>query len=79
LTDDVNMAGTIAAEHAKLVLDAAEIGEAKGGDIFVDSLVAGKKGKFGGWFGGFVGGPDDVGGFDVSVREMVDGGKFGNI
>ena len=41
LTDDIDVAGAVAAEKSELVVDATEIGETKGGDVLVFGGVAG--------------------------------------
>ena len=71
LADDIDVAGAIATEQAELVVDAAEVGEAEGGDVLVVGGVAGDEGELGGGFGGFGGGPDDVGGLYGGVGEVV--------
>lgn len=79
LTDNVNVARTVAAEHTELVVDTAEVGETEGGNLGVVLGVTSDEREFGGRFGGFRGGPDDVGGFDGSMREMVNGSELGNV
>ena len=79
MADDVDVAGTISSEHTELVVDAAEICEAKGGDLFVVGGGTGDKGKLGGGFGGFRGGPDDIWGLYGGMGEVIDGGELGNI
>ena len=79
LADDVNVATAIGAKEAELVVDAAEIGEAEGGDIFVDSVVPCYDGELRGRLGGFAGGPDYIRGFDGGVGEVVNGGELGNV
>ncbi len=68
LANDINVAGAVATKKSKLVIDAAEVGEAKGGNIFVGGGVTSDEGEFGGGLGGFGRCPDDVGGFHGGVR-----------
>ena len=79
LADDIDVAGAVATKEAELVVDAAEIGEAEGGDVFVVGGVAGQKREFRGGFGGFGRGPDDVGGLDASVGEVIDAGELADV
>ena len=67
LTDNIDMAGTVAAEHAELVVDATEIGEPEGGDVFVVGSISGDEGQCGRRLGSLRSGPDDVGSLDGSV------------
>ena len=52
LTDDVDVTGAVAAQETELVVDAAEVGETEGGDVFVLGGIAGQDGEFSGRFGG---------------------------
>ena len=79
LTDDVDVAGAVAAEQAELVVDSAEISETESRNVFVVGRVSGYHRKFSGRFGGFRIGPDDVRGFYACVREVIDGGELANV
>lgn len=52
LTDDVDVPTAIFSEHAELVINAAEVGEAEGGDILVMSGIASDEREFGGRLSG---------------------------
>lgn len=73
LADNVDVAGAVATIHAELVIDAAEISQAEGGNVLVVGGVASDEGELGGRLGGLGRSPDDVGGLDGSVGEVVDG------
>ena len=79
LTDNINMARTVATKKSKLMVDATEIRKTKSGDIFVFGRVACKNRKFGRWLGGFRGGPNDIWGFDRGVGKVIDGGEFADV
>ena len=79
LTDDIDVAGAVTAEETKLVIDTAEIGETKGGDVFVFGGIASEDGELGGGLGGLRCSPDDIRRLYGSVREVVDGGEFGDV
>ena len=79
LADDIDVAGTVTAEETKLVIDTAEIGEAEGGDVFVLGGIAGEDGELGGGLSGLRRGPDDIRCLYRGVREVVDGGEFGDV
>ena len=66
------MARTVAAIHAELVLDAAEISKTEGGNVFVEAWIASEHWELGWWFCGLTGSPDNVRRFDVGVWQMVD-------
>lgn len=73
------MTRTIFTKKTELVIDSAEISQAKSGDVFVIVGGACNKGELGGRFGGLAGGPDDIRGLDGSMGKVIDGGEFGNI
>ena len=79
LADDIDVARAVTAQHAKLMFNAAEVGEAKGGDVFVVSWITGEHRKLGRWFGGFAGCPDNVWSFHVGVWEVINRSEFGDI
>ena len=66
------MARAVIAQHAKLVVDAAEIGHAKGRYLVVGQVVASDDWQFGWWFGSLGARPDDVWRLNVGVRQVVD-------
>ena len=68
LTNNIYVTRTVATEHAELVFDAAKVGKAESGNIFIETWITSEHWKLGWWFGGFAGGPDDVWRFDVRVR-----------
>ena len=79
LTDDIDVAGAVAAGEAELVIDAAKVRETEGGDIFVVGRATGEDGEFGRRLGGASGGPDDVGGLDGSVGKVKNRGELTDI
>ena len=76
MTDDVNVTRAVVAQHAELVVDAAEIGDAKSGNLVVVGVVAGQDRQLGWRFSGFGVGSDDVRHLDVGVRQVKDRGQL---
>ena len=79
LTNDIDMAATVFAVHAELMLDTAEIRETKCGKILVVARVAGKHWKLGWWLSSLAGGPDDVWRLHIHVWEVIDASELGDI
>ena len=58
------------------MIDTTEVSKPEGANIFVDSWVAGDNRKLCGRFGCFATRPNDIGCFNVGVREVVDTRKL---
>ena len=79
LTDNINVTRAVAAIHTELVFDAAEIGKAEGGNVFIKAWVAGKHWKLGWWLCGLARCPNDIRSFHVGMWKVIDASKLGDI
>ena len=76
LSDDVDVARTVVAEHTELVVDAAEIRHPKSRDVFVNRWITGDDREFGWRFGGLGVRPDYVWRFDICVWQVENTGDL---